>query len=73
MAHYFFNFRDDLVTLDEEGRDCADVAAAVVLALRDARSIAADQVLQGRLNLGDRVEVADASGRIVGTVTSPTR
>ena len=69
MAHYFFNFHDDTVTLDEEGRDCADVAAALALALRDARSIAADRVSQGRLDLSDRVEVVDESGNIVGAVT----
>ena len=68
MPHYYFNLHDETETRDEEGRDCPDLAAARAVAIGDARSLAAAQVMTGRLNLGHRIEIEDASGTVVATV-----
>lgn len=69
MPRYFFHIYDDTTTIDEDGLELPGVAVAKWEALRGARDLAADQVLRGRLNLAHRIEVADDTGGIIGTVT----
>ena len=65
MPRYFFHLYDDIVSLDEEGSDLPDVAAARRKAMQNARAIACQEVLDGHLNLRHRIEVEDESGRPV--------
>lgn len=69
MPRFYFNLRNDLSVDDEEGQELADLAAAEAVALTNVRSIAADNVLHGRLTLSHRIEIADEAGRVLGTVS----
>lgn len=63
MPRYRFHIRTGAGLIeDEEGLELAGPEAARNEALRGARSLVADDVLQGRLDLGGRVEVVDADG-----------
>ncbi len=44
--------------LDEEGRDLPDLAAAREEAIRNARSIMAEEVRAGELDLNARIDIA---------------
>ena len=69
MARYFFNVRNGQgLTPDEEGRELADVEAARAAALADARSMLSAEVMDGRLDLGGRIEIEDADHVRVLTV-----
>ena len=68
MPRYFFHLYDDVVSVDEEGSELPDVAAARRKALQNARAIASQEVLEGHLTLHHRIEVEDASGRPVLTL-----
>jgi hypothetical protein len=48
--------------------ELADLEAARGKAENDARNMACAEVLQGRLNLSHRIEVADAEGAVLLTV-----
>ena len=69
MPRFFFHLYDDFIVLDEEGSDLVDVGAARRDAIRSARSIMAEQLWHGRLNLGHRIEVEDENGEPVLTLT----
>ncbi len=69
MPKYFFHLHNDEVALDEEGQDFDSVADARADAIFNLRSLASEQVTQGRLNLDDRIEIADETGTVVDTVT----
>lgn len=69
MPRFYFNLRNDLVVDDEEGMELSDLATAREYALRNARSIAAENVLRGHLNLTHRIEIADETGLVVGTLS----
>ena len=69
MPTYFFHIRGGaLDAKDGEGLVLPDLAAARAEALRGARSLIAADVLEGRLNLIDRIEVEDEDGRLVLTL-----
>jgi hypothetical protein len=58
MPHYRFNIHNgNGLTRDEEGRELPDSEAARAEALEGIRSILAEDVLQGRLDLHGRIEV----------------
>ena len=65
MSRFFFHLYDDVVSIDEEGSELPDVAAARQRALKNARAIACQEVLEGHLNLTHRIEVEDEKGRPV--------
>ena len=69
MPRFFFHLHNDEDTLDEEGRELPDVAAAQAEALFDARHMAAESVRSGHLNLSHFVQVADESGKGLFRVT----
>ena len=54
---------------DEEGQLFDGVEAAREEAIRGARSLVAEDVLNGRLDLEGRVEVADEDGRLLFAVS----
>ena len=68
MPRYFFNLYDDMTVIDEEGVKLPDFEAARRKAIGDARDMACTEVLEGRLKLRHRIEVADESGGVLLTV-----
>jgi hypothetical protein len=68
MPLYFFNLFNDDVTMDNEGVELADAAAARVHALGEARAMAADSVLQGHFTGSHRIDFVDEDRKAVGTV-----
>jgi hypothetical protein len=69
VPRFYFHLRNDLSVDDEEGMEAPDLASARQYALWNARSIAAENVYKGRLNLGHRIDIADEKQQIVSTVT----
>lgn len=66
MTHYHFNVHNGGGPVpDEEGRELSGPEVARMEALKGARSIIADEVMQGRLDLSGRIEVTDADGRLL--------
>ena len=68
MPRFYFHLFNDMVSMDEEGLECADGPMAMKKAMSVAREMAADSVRSGHLVLSHRIEVADDSGGAVGTV-----
>jgi hypothetical protein len=63
MTRYHFNIRNgDGFIEDEEGRELAGPDVARAEAVKGARSLIADGILQGRLDLSGTIEVTDAKG-----------
>lgn len=70
MPRYHFNLHNGLGSVpDEQGRELPDLEAARDEALKAARSIIADEVLQGRLDLSGRLEVTDSVGVLLVTLS----
>ena len=70
MPLYYFNIHNgDGLTGDEEGRELPDDGAAHAEALQGIRSILAEEVRQGRLDLDGRIEVLDGAKRPLFSVT----
>ena len=69
MPHYFFHIYNHDITMDEEGRDLPDLAAARELALDSARDLVCESVHHGHLNLDHRIEVQDEKGETVIVLT----
>ena len=65
MPRYFFHIYNDLIAEDEEGAELPDLPAAREHAISGARSLMAEQIMEGRLRLQHRIEVADEQGRVV--------
>jgi hypothetical protein len=53
---------------DEEGRDLPDLAAARAEAVRSIRSLLADEIRRGRIDLRGRLEVAGSDGEILDSI-----
>lgn len=69
MPRFFFHIRNgNGLTLDEEGRQLPDARAAREEALRDIRSIIADEALHGRLDLRGALEVAEGASEALFSV-----
>ena len=69
MTRYHFNVHNGFGFLrDEEGRALPGLAAAREEGLKGARSIIADEVLQGRADLRGRLEIVDDDDRILMTI-----
>jgi uncharacterized protein DUF6894 len=69
MPHYHFHLHNSVGSVeDEEGRDLPDLAAAREEGLGDIRSIIAEDVRHGRLDLCGRLEVVDGTGRLLLTL-----
>lgn len=68
MPRYFFHLIDDLYVEDLEGTVLPDIAAARNVATQNARLMAAEEVIAGKLHLGHRIEIAAETGQILETV-----
>jgi hypothetical protein len=68
MHHYYFNLYNDDITEDYEGADLADDDAARAHGIKEARSMAAQCVLEGHLTASHYVEVVDANRDNVATI-----
>jgi hypothetical protein len=68
MPRFFFHLHDHLTVLDEDGMEFADLEAAKACGIKEARSLAADQVREGKLDLNHRFDVADERGVVVHTI-----
>ncbi|MDX3901088.1 MAG: hypothetical protein QHC40_11365 [Sphingobium sp.] len=61
MNRYFFHIYNDDITLDDEGVELPDLNAARQRALREARLLAAESVVEhGHLILHHRIDIAMA-------------
>ncbi len=70
MQWYLFQLRGgDIETIDEEAVPLPGDAAAHERAILIARELLAAAVLEGRLPLDERIEIADSSGSPIGSVT----
>lgn len=70
MPRYFLHLHNDTDTIDEEGCELPDTAAAMAKARSEAQNMAAHSVEScGHLMLDHYVRVTDELGDIVGTVT----
>ena len=69
MPRYFFHIYDHDITMDEDGRDLPDLAAARELALDSARDLVCESIHRGHLNLDHRIEVQDQQGETVIVLT----
>jgi hypothetical protein len=55
-------------TVDEEGQEVADVEAARATAIAGIRSVLADEILRGSLDLRGRIEIEDEAGAVRAVV-----
>lgn len=70
MARYFLHLCEDDRIGDEDGVELPDLAAARAEAIAGGRSVMAELLLTGLpINLDHHIEIADASERIVATLT----
>jgi hypothetical protein len=70
MPRYFFNVRNGIgFVADDEGMELSGLEAARAVALKGARSIIVDEVLEGRLDLDGAIEVVDEAGNRLLTMT----
>lgn len=68
MPRFYFHLFDDLVSLDEEGKNLPSARAANAEGIRSARDMACAEVMTGRLNLAHRIEIADETGTVLNTI-----
>jgi hypothetical protein len=69
MRRYHFNVFNDFTSLDDEGRELPDIAAAVDEAIRSARELIGHEIMAGRtIHRSHRIEIADDAGSILHTV-----
>lgn len=63
MHQFYFDLHEcDTITIDEEGREVEDMAAARLLALDSARDIMVAAVRNGRLCLRSAIVIRNAEG-----------
>lgn len=69
MPRFHLNLFNDVgPVLDPDGMDFPDLATARSEAVRNIRSIMAEEVLRGRIDLQGRIEIAEPSGTVCATV-----
>ena len=61
MPIFYFDVYNDDVTLDDEGAELADLAAARAHAVKEARVLAAETVKAGHLNCRHHIDIRDES------------
>ena len=69
MPRFFFHLHNGEDVPDREGLELPDREAAHGEAIRNARSIMAEEIMEGNLPLRDVIEVVDESGAAVMTVS----
>lgn len=69
MPRYYFHLKDGAERLlDPEGREIAEPDQVPAISLNEARALIAQEALQGRINLSQRLEVEDGAGRLFHVV-----
>jgi hypothetical protein len=69
MARYHFHVRyEGRLIEDNEGQNCADLAAAKEEALASVRELAIEAIKKGGAVDGDQIEIVDEHRKIVATV-----
>jgi hypothetical protein len=69
MPRYFLHIHDgETIIPDPDGRDYADLEAALFDAREGAREMLAEKLLKGAELDGQRIEIMDADGALVDTV-----
>jgi hypothetical protein len=69
MPRYHFNVFNDFTSLDDEGRDLPDIAAAVEEAIRSTRELIGHEIMAGRaVHQSHRIEIADDAENVLHTV-----
>jgi hypothetical protein len=72
VARYYFNLPEGSdVLLDPEGCVLPDLAAAVERSLQTAREMLSADVLEGRLPLAMRLDIANEAGAVVHSLSFP--
>lgn len=70
MPRYRFNIHESSgLVADEEGLELTDIEAARGKAIAGARSLIAEDVLEGRLDLNGRIDVVDADGGLLLSIS----
>ena len=70
MPQYFFHLREPGAYFrDEEGAELADLDAAHARALENVRDIISMEVRSGVIPLSHVMEIADAAGNVVKTIS----
>ena len=70
MPRYRFNIDNGIgFVADEEGRELPDLAVARAEGMKGIRSILAEDVLNGRLDLKGRLDVVGQDGNILLTIS----
>jgi hypothetical protein len=69
VPRYFFHVYDDIVVTDDEGMELPDADAARAAAVAGIREMMCEQVKKGRIVLHHRIEVEDAAGAPVLSLT----
>jgi hypothetical protein len=70
MVHYFLHQRGGVREFtDEEGQELASLDDARRSAIEGIRSILADEIIQGRFNLGERIDICDSTGTALMSVS----
>jgi len=69
MPHFYLHVHNSSgAAEDDEGAELPDLDAARARAVEGIRSILSEEVLDGRLDLRGRVDIADAEGRVLASV-----
>ncbi|KAA9012999.1 hypothetical protein F4U94_16970 [Sphingobium limneticum] len=70
MPHYHLNLYHGGQEIDIDGTEFADRSDAMREAVRGGRAVMAEQLLAGEpIHLHDRIEIADADGKVVEVVS----
>lgn len=69
MPRFYFHLYNDAVAMDDEGRILPDLDSARAAAVKEAREMMTESVLEGHLTLSHRIDVADETGAVVATVS----
>jgi hypothetical protein len=73
MTTFHFHLRlGDQLTLDEEGADFADYAAALREVTLAARELLIEAIRRGRLDVAETFVIVDGSGKECGTLPLAT-
>lgn len=69
VPRYYFHLYNGGQTLDEEGLLLQDMNAAWDNAIRNIRDLMKEDLVNGLISLGHRIEITDEYGRILRTVS----
>ena len=69
MPRFYLHLVDDVDAPDEEGVELADLSAARVRAMGEARALIGESVrAEGRIVLSHRIDIEDEHGKLLDTI-----